>query len=144
MIAEISRKDFLQMLTGEIYASGPWLAIHLFIPPEWLHELELPDPDKGLITGHVIGCGREILSVLGEGLFARVGWSSYFALARGDKAALELNLNDELVRLRLDEEYCRLWRYAVVELSDRTPQDTFAELEWQSYEKARQGGKESR
>jgi hypothetical protein len=137
MSVEKSRSEFFQLLTEESSHSSLWMAVCLFIPPEWLHELEISSSAKGL----VIAYGRKILSVTGKGFFARVGWSSYCSIVRDDKLIMEEQLENEIVHLQSEEGYCRLWRYAVTEIGDRNPLEVFSELMSQAHEKARDEGK---
>lgn len=138
MSIEKSRADFLQMLAGDEFRSGPWLAICLFMPPEWLHELRLSISDND----RIISYGRDVLSILGEGFFTRIGWTSYLSIVLGDKLTMEEKLNDEIIRLQLVDGYCGRWRYAVAEVGNQEPLVLVSKLVVASHEKAREEGKD--
>jgi len=137
MITEISRKAFLELDINTMSPPRSWLAICLFILPEWLRKLNLSGADKARVT-NVSNYGREILSDLDNGFFARIAWSTYFAIVQYDMTVINKHLEDKIIGLRSREDYCRLWRYSIVEVVNQNLYEVFYELEGSSYDKARQ------
>jgi len=137
MIVEKPREDFLQMIAKGDLPEGSWLAVCLFIVPEWPHDLKLSTAhQKALIT-----YGKEILSIVDDGIFAQIGWTTFFIIARDEKESLSKKFSEAIVHFQAEDDYCRLWRYTITEINDRGVQEVFTELEWQSYDAARQEGK---
>jgi hypothetical protein len=74
---EKPRAEFLKVLSDDSLPAGQWKAIVLAIPSEWLHSLGLSQDG----ADQIIGCGAEILSAIYDGIYARIGWCSYFAVS---------------------------------------------------------------
>ena len=78
-VIEKQREEFFSMIDSPEFLDGSWLAVCLFIPTEWLHELQL---ESSRVEG-LIACGNEILSAFDNGFYSRIGWSSFFCIVKG-------------------------------------------------------------
>jgi hypothetical protein len=136
MIIEKPRDNFLQMILGEDFPSGPWLAVCLFILPEKLRQLGISRAEQEKLIDY----GKKILAVADEGHFAWISWTTYFAIIRDEKQKLANKFNNTIAKLKPEDEDSRLWEFGIEEIDDRGPYKTFFDLEWQSYEAARQNG----
>lgn len=137
MIIEKPRDSFLQMISEEDFPSGSWLAVCLFIIPERPFQMGLSSSEQEKLVGY----GKKILAVADEGFFAWISWTSYFAIIRDERPKLIKKFDMAIDQLQIENEYCRLWQYGVTEVDIRGPYKTFFDLEWQSYETARQDNK---
>jgi len=110
-----------------------WLAVCLFIPTEWLHEL----PIENFCIEELVDNGKRILSALDEGFYSRIGWSSFFCLVKGNEQETRDIVESEIKSRDSGFSGYYLWRYSIETISDVLPKEIFSELEWRSHEEAR-------
>ena len=134
MMVEKPRTEFLKMLAEDSLPAGRWVAIVLAIPTEWLHERNLADDE----VDRVISAGAKNLAAVGDGMYARIGWCSYFAVSRKPEDEIRARLARDMERAGAEMEECRLWRFSVEPISKmKAPVKLFTEMELNTNEEAR-------
>jgi len=108
----------------------------LFILPEKPRQLGISRDEQEKLIDY----GKKILAVADEGCFAWISWTTYFAIIRDEKQKLANKFNNTIAKLKSEDDDCRLWQFGIEEINDQGPYKTFFDLEWQSYEAARQNG----
>ena len=133
---EKQREEFLAMIDSPEFLDGPWLAVCLFIPTEWLHELQI----ESSRVEELVESGKRILSAFDNGFYSRIGWSSFFGILKGSKQETSRIIASEIRSQESRFTECHLWRFSVASITDVIPKEVLSELEWRSHEDARSSG----
>jgi len=75
MLSEVNRSVFLQLLQDWSVRRGGWTAVCVFIPPEHVHDHCAQAAEQLIDAARAALCEAPV-----DGIFARIGWTSYFAV----------------------------------------------------------------
>jgi hypothetical protein len=122
---EEPRQGFLERVVGnDFIRAKDALVIGLLIPSGMLNELIRSEEEQDLIILE----GAKILSGLNEGSFARVSWTTYWGLSKGEPENTRMEIKKAIELSSLVDKNYGLWQVVVGRLGNYAADKLLDEL----------------
>jgi hypothetical protein len=126
MIVEKERTEFLKaVLEDNFLRDDKQLAVCLVIPQNELNKQVAADAERDC----VIEQGIKILLHVDNGVYARIGWTTYFCVTQEGAEETKETIQTAIKEAALIDKNCALWTAGVAPAGNRPLQKVFEELE---------------